>query len=113
MPNYKLTKVGLSLPDYFGGYHDPVLQVAVHRDMTKKELTDVIVNEYHMTYDHYTYEGHKKPWPDLSEEALRKMCNEFILLDKPFKNSDIPALAEYEEDQEAVTLFIICEEDDD
>lgn len=114
MPKHKLTQVGLSLPDFFGGHHDPVLQVPVHRDITKKELTDEIVNEYNMAYDHYTYEeGSDHPWPDLSDEDLRKMCDEFILIDTPLKDTGIPTLAELSEDEDSHFLFIICEEDDD
>lgn len=113
MPNYKLTKVGLSLPDYLGGYHEPVLQVPVHRDITKKELTDEIINEYHMCYDYFTDEAFDNPWPDLSDEELRKMCDEFILTDAPLKDTSVQVSNEYKEDEESCYLFIICEEDDD
>ena len=104
---HKLTLLDTCLPDYFNGYHKPVLQVPVWEDITKHELMESIVSEYNMIYEHLTYED---AWPNLSDRQLRTMADEFILTDDPFRDSGLPTLEEIGEDDESIYLYMICEE---
>jgi len=116
MSGYQLQKVGLSIPDYFGGHHKPVLQVPVWKDMTKTQLTEAIVSEYHETWDHLcSYPGNELNWPDLEEDELKVMCDEFILTDIPFNNSNIDTLQECidNEDNDSTYLFMVWEKSDE
>lgn len=40
------------LPDYFGGYHLPVLQVGVYKTMTCEEVGEEMKNELNAAYDY-------------------------------------------------------------
>ena len=113
-PQYKLTMIDMCLPDYFNGHPNPVLQVPIWKDMTKKELMQAIVSEYNMLWEHLC-EGHEHPWPNLSDRKLLTMADKFILTETPFANDGIPTAADYDKEQinnhiDDVYIFIICEE---
>jgi hypothetical protein len=114
MPEYQLSKLDLCNPSYFNGHHKPVLQTVVWREMTKQELTDAIVSEYHSLWDHLC-ESPKFPWPDLTDEELTRMCDEFIITEHPFEKTGIDTLEEcqHNDSSESCYLFIICEGNDD
>ena len=113
---YKLTMLDICLPDYFSGYHKPVLQVPIWKDMTKRELMDAIVTDYNMIWD-YLCEGHEHPWPNMRDAELLSMADKFILNDLPFEGKNIPTAEDYDREAENDThvddvyIFIICEED--
>ncbi len=110
---YKLTKVGICNPSFFNGHKKPILQTTVWREMTKQELTDALVSEYQNTWDHLHFGEHA--WPELTEDELRAMCDEFILTDTPFINSGIETLQESIENDmdESIYLHVIWEEADE
>jgi hypothetical protein len=109
---YKLSELDICLPDYFSGYHNPVLQVPLWKEMTKTDLTNAIVSDYNLLWDYLTDKAHENPWPDLTEKELFRMCDEFILVNEPFINSDIPTADECEDTIDDVYLYIVCEEID-
>ena len=107
---HKLIYLDICLPDYFLGYSKPVLSIPVWKDMTKEELTKAIISEYNNSYEYIVsdplidYDG----WPDLSDEELEKMYDEFIKKDTPFIDMDIPSSEEYDEHYDNVMLYITC-----
>ncbi len=109
MSQYKFTILAQCLPDYFGGHHKPVIQIAVWKDLSKLSLIEMIVDEYHMLWEHLHYED---AWPDLDDTELRTMADEFITSPFPFAQCDIPTLEEHHEceDDDCVQIFITCEE---
>ena len=118
MPKYKLTYLTITTPSYFSGNHRQVLQVIVWVGMTKQELTDAILLEYNLSEYNETYEHlrYGDGWPDLSSEELRDMCDNFIITDDPFSNSDIPTIEEmreFEDNTESTYLYMICEDNDE
>jgi len=106
MSKHKLTLIDQCLPDYFRGHRNPVMQIPVWKDMTKTDLIEAIESDYNMLWDYLTYEG----WPDLKDGELRKMADEFILVDEPFADCDMPTLDECEDTTDDVCIFIICDE---
>jgi hypothetical protein len=107
-----ITNIGTCLPDYFRGHHKTVLQVPVWLEITKEELTESIISEYNMCWDHFVEYG---DWPDMTDDELRKACNELILTDEPFKDSPIPSLEEQRDGDfwDYVHTFFIWEEEND
>ena len=107
MNDYTISHLDTCLPDYFNGHHKTVLQVPVWQEMTKDELTEQIISEYNMCYDHFVEYG---DWPDLTDEQLRDMCDELILTDSPFKDTDIPTLDDQSDDEfnDSVYSFFVC-----
>ncbi|RLI66800.1 MAG: hypothetical protein DRO67_00055 [Candidatus Asgardarchaeum californiense] len=108
---YKLTFLDMCLSDYFAGHPNPVLQIPVWQDMTKKELMEEIVSDYNMVYDYLCSENRKNPWPNLSDSELFTMADKLILKEMPFENNDIPTSEECEKTLDDVCIFLICEED--
>lgn len=108
-PAHKLNLLSICLPDYFGGYHKPVMGIPVFHGMTKVQLIDSIVDDWNQTYDHYTYG--ENAWPDLTSEGIRKMAEDFILEDELF--TDLEEEDEEDEDRESVYIYISCEEEED
>ena len=76
MDKYKFTMLDVCTSDFFQGHNGPVLAVPVEKHTTKSELTDLI----HTEYNSYDFDR----VPDLSTDELARMCDEFILMDKPF-----------------------------
>lgn len=79
MRNYAFTLLDICLPDYFQGYNGAVLAVPVTADTTKEELIDSIWVEYN------SFEC--ESLPDLSDKEIEKMCEKFILTDRPFNGA--------------------------
>ncbi len=103
---YKLTLIDQCLPDYFRGHHKPVMQIPVWKGMTRSALINEVVNDYNMIWD-YLCEHSEYPWPEFEDGELFAMLDEFILVDKPFADSDIPTLGECKNDVDDVCIFII------
>jgi hypothetical protein len=103
-----ITNIDTCLPDYFRGHHKTVLQVPVWLEITKEELTESIVSEYNMCWDHFVEYG---DWPNMSNDELRKACGELILTDEPFKDSSVPSLKEQSDDEfcDSVCSFFVWE----
>jgi len=108
---HKLVLLDTCLPDYFGGYHKPVMQIPVWQDMTKDELMDAIVSDYNMLWDYLVEKPHGT-WPDLKDWQVHSLADNFIIENMPFENDDIPTCDECEETVDDVCIFIICEEDE-
>lgn len=102
-PKWALYPLDLCLPDYFGGYHKPVMAIPVYHGMKKEELVDAIVSEYNDIYDHLSYG--ENGWPDFSSEEIRKMAEEFITEDVLFLKLE----KDVDEDDESVYFYISCE----
>ena len=76
MGKYKFVLLDICLPDYFQGYSGVVLAVPVDGDTTKEGITSMIWHEYNSC-----------DWdklPDLSDSEIEKMCEEFVLTERPF-----------------------------
>jgi hypothetical protein len=101
-----INHIDTCFPDYFPKHNKTTLQVPVHREMTKKELTEAIINEYNLCYDHYVEYG---DWPELEDEELEKSCDELILVDQPFKGLE-PRDEDEDEDSESVYAYFIWED---
>lgn len=106
-PKHRFFEIDICVSDYFNGYHKPVLQVPVWADVTKEELTEMVISEYNDVYDHLSYEN---AWPDLSTKELRAILDAFIMTDLPLEGCSIPKMADIAEDADTIYLFIGCEE---
>ncbi len=101
----KLSLLSICLPDYFRGYHDPVLQVPVSNTTTPEELKVQPIDEINMIFDHLNYED---AWPDIDYEPL---VDDFIL--SPPGTIMFPDLEDDDEDGDSVYIFVILEKEDD
>ena len=83
---YELHHLDTCLPDYFGGYPKPVLQIIATNDMTGRDFVDAVVDEYNQVYDHLTMEGYeyddknKKAWPHLSSDEIRELAADCLTI---------------------------------
>ena len=67
----KVALLDVCLPDYFSGYHLPVLHVALYGRMTKAELSQAIKDEFNAVWDYIN------PNDDKETEALyQEFCSE-------------------------------------
>ena len=103
----KLSLLDICLPDYFRGYHKPVLQVPVSNTTTPEELKESLLSEIHMVFDHLSYEG---AWPDIDYEPL---VDAFITATPGI--AMFPDLEDDSEDElcDSVYIFICLENGDD
>jgi len=50
----QLALLDFCLPDYFTGYHKPVIAVGIYETMTNKEVAEAIQDEINVTYEWLT-----------------------------------------------------------
>lgn len=70
----KLSHLDTCLPDYFNGYHEPVLAVPVHNKMDREELKAALLNDINSTWEHL---NHEDAWPDGVD--YEKLIDELII----------------------------------
>jgi len=62
------------LPDYFTGYHKPVIAVPVYGIMTQKEIGEEILSELNSIYD-FISQGYSEEEIDLIEKHAFSLIN--------------------------------------
>jgi hypothetical protein len=72
------------LPDYFGGHHKPVLQVAVDGNTTRKELYNGLLSELSQGVIDYQIDDN-----NLDYDAIRKAIKECLFFKPECKEDDI------------------------
>ena len=64
------------LPDYFTGYHFPVVAIPVYNGMTKKDIADAIKLEINATWDYLTYGDTDKVFTEKEMKLFDTFCKE-------------------------------------
>lgn len=90
------------LPDYFGGYHLPVLQYPVDRVTTRKELYNGLLSELNMCVIDYEIEENNLDYDD-----IRKAIFNCLFFKPECKDEDIlfPSLEVWSEDDNAESCY--------
>lgn len=97
----KLEVVDVCLPDYFRGYHKPVLSVPVFGGMSAQEFIDTCHGEYSMVFDYL-----ESDWPWLEEHQFKKLVKS--MLSDPNTSNLFPALPEPDPDEDEDTESVFC-----
>ncbi len=97
------------VPDFFPGYHRPVVQIVGNKPMTNKEVAEAILDEVNYSYDYLTDANN-----GYSEEEIR-LFDDYAegLMQTPgelFINVDIDEDAEHDEFCEVPYLYFVIAE---
>ena len=105
---YQLVHLDTCLPDYFSGYHKPVLPIFVDGSTTADEFIESIVADYSLLWDYLTMEfadDKTDAWPDLSNGELKQLAkdllvvsgNEIVFPDLEVRPDDVDDYIEYDD----------------
>jgi hypothetical protein len=81
------------LSDYFGGHHNPVIQIPIYAPMWLKEIKEALLNELSMTYDHYEHSVETEDfdqWYKAAQTSIKRLTNASGFRGKHFKDIELP-----------------------
>ena len=90
------------LPDYFDGYHEPILQVPVDGNTTRKELYNSLLSEVSMGVIDYQIDENQ-----LDYDAIRQAIKDCIYFKPECKDNDIlfPSLDKRDESDDYYSVY--------
>lgn len=104
--DYKFTCIDVCMPDYFRGHPGVVLAFAVHKEMTKEEAMEALLDEYNLL-DEYVFQ--ECDIPEFTDAELKQMADEFILNSMPFASMPVGSP---DENLESAYCYVIIEKDE-
>lgn len=72
---YELRCLDICFPDYFNGWHDPVMAIPMDNTVTADEFRDAFLTEYHSCWDHLCYDN---KWPDMDDNQLMLLVDDAL-----------------------------------